>query len=101
MLTTLSPVPYTKQERRANLDSHARRVAEDLHFMGDEQGDLNYFITRVGVHLLALQGMGYSTASHIRAAFDDASAEWYRRVMAPYEDEKCEENGDVYDHEVF
>lgn len=94
-------MPYTKQERRQLLDNHARRVADDLHFMGDEQGDLNYFYTRVGVHLLAKQGMGYTTASHIRAAMDDASAEWYRRVMADYEDLKCEENGDVYDHEVL
>ena len=45
--------------------------------------------------------MGYTTASHIRAGFDDASAEWYRRVMAPYEDIKCTENGDVYDHEIL
>jgi hypothetical protein len=94
-------MPYTKQERRADLDEIAIEAAATLHLMKDEQGDLNYFITRVGVHLLARQKMGYTTASHIRAGFDDASAEWYRRVMAPYEDIKCTENGDVYDHEIL
>lgn len=56
-------------------------------------GELNYLISRV----LAQHQDGYHDMSAWRAAVIDAAEEYYRRVMAPYEDRKCKENGDVYE----
>jgi len=45
---------------------------------------------------LIVHGKGYRTMNEVLGAFDAASKEFYRRVVAPYEDEKIEQNGDVY-----
>jgi len=40
--------------------------------------------------------VGYAEMSAVRGVLADVSSEFYRRKMAPYEDMKREENGDVY-----
>ena len=41
-------------------------------------------------------GNSYATINDIIGALEGAKMEFYRRVVAPYEDEKIKENGDVY-----
>lgn len=63
-------------------------------------GQLNYALTRVGVDYLRAISLGtpsYADMTEVLAAFEAAKLEFYRRVMAPYEDQKIAENGDVYD----
>jgi len=55
---------------------------------------INYIIICIGCGFLLDDTC--SEKSVIRAAMNDASDEWYRRKMAPYEDKKIQENGDVY-----
>jgi len=57
-------------------------------------GDANYVITRI---LIALCGSGrYVDLQRVDGLLDMACKEFYRRRAAPYEDEKAEENGDVF-----
>jgi len=42
------------------------------------------------------QRVDYQTLSDCIAAANDANAEFYRCVMAPYEDHKKRENGDIF-----
>ena len=38
----------------------------------------------------------YSEINSVIGVLECAKMELYRRIAAPYEDKKCEENGDVY-----
>lgn len=68
-------------------------------------GELNYAITRLLVnylHLYKSTETGRPSYEHIAeaiAACTEAAAELRRRVLAPYEDLKCAENGDMYPRE--
>ena len=58
-------------------------------------GELNYIITKI---LLAYwnRHASYVVANDIMGVLTCAGQEFYRRVVAPYEDTKREANGDVY-----
>jgi len=43
------------------------------------------------------KGVKYATLNTVIGVLECAKLELYRRVVADYEDQKCEENGDVYD----
>jgi hypothetical protein len=58
-------------------------------------GTLNYIITRLVVWYLG-KNPNYERYNAAIGALECAKQELYRRQIAPYEDEKCEENGDVY-----
>lgn len=59
-------------------------------------GELNYAITRLVLRYLKKHGRRYSTMNDILGVLSACGLEFNRRVVAPYEDEKIEENGDVY-----
>lgn len=59
-------------------------------------GELNYVLTKVAISYLDTKGLRYHVLNDIMGAFTGACAEFYRRVVAPYEDKKIAENGDVY-----
>lgn len=59
-------------------------------------GELNYVVTLSIKNYMENKGLSYQTINDIIGALDGASKEFYRRVAAPYEDKKIEENGDVY-----
>ena len=58
-------------------------------------GTLNYIITRLVVWYLG-ENPNYERYNAAIGVLECAKQELYRRKIAPYEDEKCEENGDVY-----
>jgi len=57
-------------------------------------GILNYAITSLAVGLT--EKPSYARCALIRGVLHDADSEYYRRLVAPYEDKKAAENGDVY-----
>ena len=70
------------------------------HCKGKEEwpckpGTLNYIITRMVVWYLG-KNPNYERYNAAIGALECAKQELYRRQIAPYEDEKCEQNGDVY-----
>ena len=60
------------------------------------EGELNYVITRLVDRFLQRYGRGYTTINQLIGVLECAKLELYRRIAAPYEDVKIQENGDVY-----
>jgi len=85
-------MPYIDQEARRRIDR------------GDapaNAGELNYAVTRLVDAYLAAQAAdaGRVRYAHLNEAIgvlECAKLELYRRIAAPYEDEKIAESGDVY-----
>lgn len=82
-------MPYVKESRRPLLYPIADVVPENA-------GELNYQVTQLALQYLSKHGTSYQTLNDVRGALVNASDEFYRRVAAPYEDQKIKENGDVY-----
>jgi len=59
-------------------------------------GELNYAITTTVDRFLDQDGVSYASLNAAIGVLECAKLELYRRVAAPYEDTKKEENGDVY-----
>jgi hypothetical protein len=59
-------------------------------------GELNFIITCFCKAYLLEKGLSYQNINDVVGALEGAKLEFYRRVAAPYEDIKIEENGDVY-----
>jgi len=86
-------MPYIKQEQRKSLDT----MFEFADGFPANAGELQYVIA--GMVQLYLANVGiyrYQDLNDVLGALEGAKLEFYRRVMAPYEDKKIVENGDVY-----
>jgi len=59
-------------------------------------GDLNYIFTEIAKVYIDRYGTSYRTYNDIVGALELCKLEFNRRLVAPYEDKKIEENGDVY-----
>lgn len=77
-------MPYIKQKRRSEI------------FLAISSGELNYMFTLLIISYLQMNGESYQTYNDIIGALEAAKLELYRRKIAPYEDKKIQENGDVY-----
>ena len=82
-------MPYIKQKDRALL----------LDYLATNPGQLNYLFTQLINEYIQIMGLNYQHINDIVGALEGAKAEFYRRVVIPYEDKKIIENGDVYDKE--
>lgn len=61
----------------------------------EDPGELNYLLTMIINRYWKDRG-NYQAINDIVGALEGAKLEFYRRIAAPYEDKKIEENGDVY-----
>lgn len=60
-------------------------------------GELNFAITDLINDYVFLQGnIDYRGMNEVMGVLECAKQEFYRRVVAPYEDTKCATHGDVY-----
>lgn len=59
-------------------------------------GELNYLVTLLCDEYLNWHGLKYSHINDVIGVLECAKMEMYRRIAAPYEDQKINENGDVY-----
>ena len=96
-------MPYITQEDRkkflytpAKLGPNSEvdmlaKVAENC----DTPGDLNYVFTVLCHKYLRKQGLNYQHLNDCVGALEGCKQELYRRVAAPYEDDKIAQNGDV------
>lgn len=91
-------MPYIKPEDRAKFLLYADHGAVGIKLSATTAGELQYCIARLVHAYLARKGAyRYQDLNDVMGALDGASKEFYRRVVAPYEDDKMRENGDVYD----
>jgi len=85
-------MPYIKKDRRAQLRGPLEEL-ENCYESETRDGDLNYIISTL------IDGWYFTTYKDLNAAIgvlECVKQEFYRRVAAPYEDQKIAENGDVY-----
>ena len=84
-------MPYILPTDRAKFDYPLDRLQPET------AGELNYCITRLLSNYMDVKGMRYQSMNDVVGALEGAKAEFQRIVVAPYEDKKMAENGDVYD----
>lgn len=81
-------MPYITIDARKRLDSGGRP---------ETAGELNYLLTKLVDDFLTEKGeLRYSHLNEVMGALECAKLELYRRIAAPYEDQKLSQNGDVY-----
>lgn len=80
-------MPYVDQKARRELDFRVRGPYT--------AGELNYQITQLFLAYVKHAGTNYQTFADIEAAGQGALREFYRRKVAPYEDNKLAQNGDI------
>lgn len=85
-------MPYIKEDAKDRID---------LPYVSNV-GELTYVIDRIGEDLAwKLSGynfsdLKYETLAAVRGAMSNAVDEFYRRVIAPFEDGKVLVNGDIF-----
>lgn len=84
-------MPYIKQEDRPQITMRMAQASTKIK----TPGDLNYAISMLCKYYLAQRGMSYTNANEVMGVLECAKLELYRRRLAPYEDTKIEENGDI------
>ena len=92
-------MPYVKQEIRGKVDKDIDNLLTIIKSIEDPgntaiDGIMNYVITRLMISVYG--GGGYAVYNRAMGVFDCSGREFYRRLVAQYEEEKIRENGDVY-----
>lgn len=72
-----------------------RRIAVSSGETPATAGELNYAITRQVHSYIRQHGQRYETYNAVIGVLEAAKLELYRRLVAPYEDSKIQQNGDV------
>lgn len=96
-------MPYIEQKDRDKIIKRTVFAAENT-FIGinvgeiNKPGELNYAITEMVIDYINRKGVSYTNMNEVVGVLECAKMELYRRMAAPYEDIKIEENGDVYDN---
>lgn len=105
-------MPYIPKRRRERYDCHIDDLIRRLNGLSNDElaGDLNYIFFRLSIMLSTSDvqkgisnasissvpiDLGYARLATISGALSEAQAEFRRRIIAPYEDEKIQESGDV------
>ncbi len=87
-------MPYIPQTQRN--DVHEDLCAAGMDFIPENAGELNYLVSEFINNFLRKKGVSYANVNEMIGALECCKLELYRAVAAPYEDEKADENGEVY-----
>jgi len=99
MHTSLN-MPYIREDKRKQIESELDQLV--IKFLetqddGGTAGRLNYVISSmIGAILKNDRLLSYARINELIGVLECAKMELYRRVAAPYEDDKSRLNGDVY-----
>ncbi len=85
-------MPYILGDRRPDIDKAISELPSDM-----TDGDINYAITRLLNRRIEVDGLSYRIVNLLMGVLECVKHEFYRRVAAQYEDQKCIQNGDAYD----
>ena len=80
-------MPYITPLRREYLNS--------AHDPNMTEGELNFLLTQTCLHYLGAHPR-YQHFNAVIGALECCKLELYRRMVAPYENKRIEEHGDVY-----
>lgn len=85
--------PYIKEDDRKPLDPFIEPLVNQLMLSGKD-GDVNYVITKI---VKGIYFGSYDRFNRGLGVLVGVLLEFYRRQVAPYEDAKREEHGEVFD----
>jgi len=87
-------MPYINEEDRPQYEEPIQQIIDLLKEKPVESmdGHLNYIITKIIKEVYPLR---YFHINRAMGVLECIKQEFYRRVAAPYEDTKIEQNGDV------
>jgi hypothetical protein len=85
-------MPYIKQESREAIDLAVGEVIKNVR----SSGDAAYVITTFLQDFMDCDIRNYTHYATVIGILETVKMEFYRREIAAYEDEKCEQNGDVF-----
>ena len=86
-------MPYIIPSRRADFFKLESMLTQTRI---DNAGELNYLLTQCFLRYIAEHGLRYQSINDCLGAAQGACLEMYRRIATPYEQGKCDEQGDVY-----
>ena len=84
-------MPYIKEMERIMVDPLIGDMGR-----ASSPGHLNFQLTRICTDYLADKINNYQHYNDVIGALEACKLEFYRRTVAPYEDKKIKENGDLY-----
>ncbi len=80
-------MPYINAGIRESLDGGRKAT---------QPGELNYQISKLCSEYLGMTGISYTHLNAVIGVLESAKMEIYRRIVAPYEEIKRGEHGEVY-----
>jgi hypothetical protein len=84
-------MPYIPAARRPDFDALLEQLAAQVQ----TEGELNYCIYKLATLHVGRIGESYANLARCGSAMEHAKLEWYRRRLAPYEDQKIAQHGDI------
>ena len=96
-------MPYIKKEDREKFGEAIYPILEAFYYDGKgtwdynkpiSPGELNYLISSI-LWTIFDKNPSYTLGNNIVGMLECVKQEFYRRKLAPYEDEKIVENGDI------
>jgi len=90
-------MPYIKPERRKLIfwANDINLPVVDVNSI-ESVGELNFAITKLCIDFLEKDGRAYRSFNEIVGVLECVKLEFYRKAVAPYEEEKEMENGSIY-----
>lgn len=87
-------MPYIKKDQRPAIDELIQPLIEHIKQLPleEQDGSLNYTFTKIVKNIYPMRYFHINRAIGMLTAVKD---EFYRVVVAPYEDEKIKESGQV------
>lgn len=100
-------MPYIDQDERLQLDQGIDNLVsliknvrsntlENPHDIKNHLGRINYCFSRIASNLMG--DISYSKIAMITGVLENIKQEFYRRLAAPYEDQKIIANGDISEY---
>lgn len=88
-------MPYIK---KANRNRFSAVVKELNKLTNITAGDVNYLISKILNRMVHFRNEpSYAMLNSLIGVLECVKLELYRRIVVPYEEEKIEENGDIYE----
>lgn len=102
-------MPYINEDARnaeviedVSLNEYIEDIIDYIQDLPDDQkeGTCNFIVSRIVAGGMKPEtGWRYMWMSRAYCVFQAAGAEFYRRLLGPYEDEAIDKNGDIPEYE--
>lgn len=83
-------MPYISLENQKEFDTLVQEISKANI---TSAGELNFLFTKLAIQYVATHGQRYQFMNDVVGALEGAKTEFYRRVVAPYENQKAYEVG--------